>query len=331
MSRSQKDGGLPARLGGAGRRRRSWPSRERLVGAHHERGPHAMIQVALAPCSPFSVTPELMRKTAELAERLDVRLHTHLAEDADEDTYCLEVVRLPAARVLRGRRLGHRTARGWPTASTPTRPRSRRWAAWGTGVAHCPSSNQMIGAGLAPIREFRAAGVPVGIGCDGSASTDSASLWMETRNACCWAGCAAGPRPCRPATRSRWPPAAAPRAWAATARSASCRRGRSATWSSGRSRACSFAGAWSDPIEAWLRCGPLSPATPSSPGGSWSRTAGLVDADVDDMLDRHAAVARRWQAPRLRPPGRTGRTPYSLLLPPQMALIHGPYGSTWCP
>ena len=104
MSVSEKDGGLPPDSV-CRTRTRSWPRREAAVAAHHDRSAGAMVRVALAPCSPFTVSRQLMSATAELAERLDVRLHTHLAEDPDEDSYCLGPVRLPAGRVLRGRRL----------------------------------------------------------------------------------------------------------------------------------------------------------------------------------------------------------------------------------
>src|SRR5579862_6722948 len=110
MSRSQKDGGLPPdEVVQDGDEILS--DSERLVGLHHDRSPGAMVRIALAPCSPFSVTPELMRRTAELAERLDVRLHTHLAEDADEDRYCLEVFgRRPIEQF---EEVGWLTSRSW--------------------------------------------------------------------------------------------------------------------------------------------------------------------------------------------------------------------------
>src|SRR6202011_3517604 len=142
-----------------------------------------MVRIALAPCSPFSVTPELMRATAELAERLDVRLHTHLAEDPDEDRF--------AEATFGCRTIEHFESVGWGSSRAwvahciyPNQAEVARLGARGVGVAHCPSSNMMIGGGgMAPVAELRAAGSPVGIGCDGSASTDSASLWMEARNA----------------------------------------------------------------------------------------------------------------------------------------------------
>ena len=182
MSLSQKDGGLPPDSVVQDDDEILADS-ERLVKLHHDRAHGAMVRIALAPCSPFSVTSELMVRTAELAERLDVRLHTHLAEDPDEDRF--------AAEKLGRRTIDHFEAVGWMTDRSwvahciyPDPSEVARLGRAGVGVAHCPSSNMMIGGGgIAPVADLRAAGSPVGLGCDGSSSTDSASLWMEARNA----------------------------------------------------------------------------------------------------------------------------------------------------
>ncbi|MDA3040328.1 MAG: 8-oxoguanine deaminase, partial [Actinomycetota bacterium] len=155
---------------------------ERLVGHHHDPSNGAMVRVALAPCSPFSVTQELMVATAELAERLDVRLRTHLAEDPGENDFCLDRFGCRPVDYLED--VGWGSARSWVAHCVhPNQDEIERLGRWGTGVAHCPGSNMILGAGLAPIAEFRRAGVPVGLGCDGSASADSASLWLESRTA----------------------------------------------------------------------------------------------------------------------------------------------------
>ncbi|HEV3287439.1 MAG TPA: amidohydrolase family protein, partial [Streptosporangiaceae bacterium] len=149
---------------------------ERLVAAHHDPAWGAMVRIALAPCSPFSVSPDLMRRTAELAERLDVRLHTHLAEDPDEDSYCLE--RFGRRPVEQYAEVGWLTSRSWVAHCVyPNQAEVARLGAAGVGVAHCPSSNMLLaGGGFAPVRELRAAGSPVGLGCDGSSSSDTSSL-----------------------------------------------------------------------------------------------------------------------------------------------------------
>ena len=215
-----------------------------------------MVRVGLAPCSPFSVTPELMVRTAELAEQLDVRLHTHLAEDADEDEFCL--ARFGCRPIEHFEQVGWGlTAPGWPIACSPTRERSHGSVPGGPGWP-CPSSSQLIGAGLAPVRELRTAGVPVGLGCDGSASTDCASLWLEARS-------------CPPAGAT--PPRSRGDVGAhvlemATLGGAAClgRQGEIGALLPGAAAdlvvwplaGVPFAGAVTDPVEAWLRCGPVS-------------------------------------------------------------------------
>jgi cytosine/adenosine deaminase-related metal-dependent hydrolase len=293
MSRSRKDGGLPPDSVVQDDDTILAES-ERLVARHHDPGPQAMVQVALAPCSPFSVTPDLMRATAELAERLDVRLHTHLAEDTDEDDYCLEIYGCRPVELFED--VGWGSDRSWVAHCVyPNDSEIERLAAWGTGVAHCPSSNQMIGAGLAPVRELRAAGVAVGIGCDGSASTDSASLWMESRNALLLARLRHGPEAMQARDALEM----------ATLGGARClgREGEIGTLSVGAAgdlavwalEGITFAGALSDPVEAWLRCGPTAPRHTVVAGRSIVADGRLVDPGVDDILGRHRVVAARLQ------------------------------------
>lgn len=295
MSRSQKDGGLPPDSV-VQEPDEILADSERLVAAHHDPAWGAMVRIALAPCSPFSVTPELMRATAELAERLDVRLHTHLAEDPDEDTYCLETYGM--------RPLDHFEECGWATDRAwvahciyPNADEVARMGRWGTGVAHCPSSNMMIGGGgIAPVADLRAAGVPVGLGCDGSASTDSASLWMEARGALLLGRMRGGPA----STGAR------DALEIATRGSAAClgREGELGVLEVGAAgdlvcwslEGIPFAGALTDPIEAWLRCGPVAARHTVVAGRPVVREGALVADGVEEVLTRHAAAARAVQA-----------------------------------
>jgi cytosine/adenosine deaminase-related metal-dependent hydrolase len=298
MSLSQKDGGLP-------------PDdvvldddeilaeSERLVALHHDRRPGAMVRIALAPCSPFSVSPELMRRTAELAERLDVRLHTHLAENAEDDAFSLE--RFGRRPVDQFAEVGWMSDRAWVAHCVrPNDDEIGRLGAAGVGVAHCPSSNLILASGIAPVVAMRAAGVPVGIGCDGSSSADSASLWQETRLALLLAkhGSGAGAMTARDALEM------------ATRGGARClgrdgELGQLAVGAAGdlvawRLDGIVHAGAVSDPVEALLRCGPAS-ADLTVVGGRVVVEGGrLASPDVDDRLRRHRQVAERVQrlAPR---------------------------------
>jgi cytosine/adenosine deaminase-related metal-dependent hydrolase len=156
----------------------------RVVETFHDPQRFAMRRVALAPCSPFSVSPDLMRASAELARsfNMGVRLHTHLAETQDEEAYCLaHFGRRPAAYA---EELGWLHEDTWHAHCVHlAADEVTRFAHTGTGVAHCPTSNMRLASGIAPLRAMRQAGVPVGLGVDGSASNDSSHLLAEARQA----------------------------------------------------------------------------------------------------------------------------------------------------
>ena len=298
MSLSTKDGGLP-------------PDStvqtddvilaesERLVAAHHDPTPGAMVRIALAPCSPFSVSTELMMATAELAERLDVRLHTHLAEDIGEDDFCLEMFGMRPVDYFE--HCGWGTDRSWVAHCVqPNAAEIARLGRWGTGVAHCPSSNMILGAGLAPVRELRAAGAPVGLGVDGSASADSGSLWTEARNAMLLARLRDGQ-----ASRNSFFTAREALEMATTGGAGCLGRvgeigeltvgacGDLAVW---RLDGIAFAGAHSDPIEAWLRCGPVSAHHTIIAGRKVVENGELTAAGTEQMLRHHRRIAEALQS-----------------------------------
>lgn len=155
---------------------------ERLIGEYHERGSDAMVQIALAPCSPFSVTKEIMAESALLAERLDVRLHTHLAETLDEEDFCKKMFGLRTVDYLDS--VGWLTDRTWLGHGIHfTNAEIARLGAAGTAVAHCPTSNMRLASGTARVLELEDAGVPVGLGVDGSASNDASNMILEARQA----------------------------------------------------------------------------------------------------------------------------------------------------
>ncbi|HEU4356279.1 MAG TPA: 8-oxoguanine deaminase [Actinomycetota bacterium] len=181
MDLSESDGGLPPdRL--VERTDDALAATEAAVRTHHDAAPGSMLRIAVAPCSPFSVTERLMRESADLARRLGVRLHTHLAETLDEERHCLE-------------RFGRRPLElmddwGWVGDDVwfahgvyLDDKDVRRCAELGTGVAWCPSSNLRLGSGLAPGRALLDEGAPTGLGVDGSASNDAGNLLAEARQA----------------------------------------------------------------------------------------------------------------------------------------------------
>jgi cytosine/adenosine deaminase-related metal-dependent hydrolase len=155
---------------------------EAAIDSYHDPSPGAMVRVAVAPCSPFSVTSKLMTEAAELARRKRVRLHTHLAETVEEERFCLE--RHGCTPAEYADRLGWLGEDVWLAHAVHLSDAAiARFGATGTGVAHCPSSNARLGAGIAPVPDLLAAGVPVGLGVDGPASQEAGQLGAELRQA----------------------------------------------------------------------------------------------------------------------------------------------------
>jgi len=155
---------------------------ERLVSLLHEPGPGAHVQIALAPCSPFSVTRRLMQESAALARRLGLPLHTHLAETMEEGAYCMELYGCTPVEYLTD--LGWLGSDVWCAHCVHLSADDVvDFAASDTGVAHCPTSNLRLGAGVAPIRDLLDAGGRVGLGVDGSASNERSDLFLEVKQA----------------------------------------------------------------------------------------------------------------------------------------------------
>ncbi len=163
----------------------------RLIQDYHDPNPGAMVQIVLAPCSPFSVTGELMRQSAVLAREYGVHLHTHLAETQDEEAFCLEKFGY--------RPLGYMESLDWVGRDVwfahsvhINKEEIHVCAREGCGVAHCPSSNMRLASGIAPVMEYLRAGVNVGLGVDGSASNDGSHMLAEARQAMLLARLGAG-------------------------------------------------------------------------------------------------------------------------------------------
>lgn len=165
---------------------------ERLIAAFHDPNPGAMVQVGLAPCSPFSVSRELMRDAAILAREKGVRLHTHLAENDEDIAYSLSNFGMLPGDYAES--LGWTGEDVWHAHCVKLSDREiDLFARTGTGVAHCPCSNARLASGIAPVRAMRDAGVPVGLGVDGSASNDCSHLGLEARQAMLMARLKNGP------------------------------------------------------------------------------------------------------------------------------------------
>ncbi len=181
MSLGQDDGGLPPQHV-VQTEDEIMADSERLISRYHDASDGSMVQIALAPCSPFSVTRDIMIASAELAQKHNVRLHTHLAETLDEEAFCQQMFGLRTVDYLESVNwLNDRTwlAHGIHFDASEI----QRLGKAGVGICHCPSSNMMLASGICPVKDLEAAGSPVGIGVDGSASNDCSNLIQEARQA----------------------------------------------------------------------------------------------------------------------------------------------------
>ncbi len=164
---------------------------EHAVSTYHDPAPDSMLRVAIAPCSPFTVTGDLLRESADLARQLGVRMHTHLAETVDEAEFCLR--KFGCGPVDYVEQMGWLSDDVWLAHCVHLSSSDiAKFAASGTAVAHCPSSNGRLGSGIAPIPELLASGTPVGLGVDGVASNEHGGLADELRQAVLVARCRKG-------------------------------------------------------------------------------------------------------------------------------------------
>jgi 8-oxoguanine deaminase len=294
MNLSQRDGGLPpdsvvqdedAILADS----------ERVVARYHEVGPGAMVQIALAPCSPFSVTTSLMRSTADLAARLTVRLHTHLAETEDENRYCQEVHHCRPLDYLEN--CGWLNDRVWLAHGIHfDAAEMKRLARAGTTISHCPCSNQTLASGTCPVCTMEQAGVKIGIGVDGSASNDGSNLMQEVRAAFLLQRSRYGVNAVSHIDALRW----------ATTGSAACigrtdigeiAVGKMADLALYKLDELRFSGS-GDPLAALVLCG-AHRADRVMVGGRWIVQDGEIpNLDLSALMRRHSAAAHELQSPR---------------------------------
>ena len=256
----------------------------------HESGPGARVQVVVAPCSPFSVTTDLMRESAELARRLGLRLHTHLAETVEEDAYCLELYGCRPVEYLE--RMGWLAEEVWCAHCVHLSSEDITvFGNAGVGVAHCPTSNLRLGAGVAPVRELVDARIRVGLGVDGSASNERSDLLFEVKQALLVARGRGGPA----AMTAREALRLGTRGGAAVLGRddiGSLEPGKCADFAVWRTDGLEFGGA-DDPVAALVLSAPHR-VDRLYVGGEEVVTGGrLVNADEDEIAREHRAQARR--------------------------------------
>jgi len=292
MNLSQRDGGLPPDSVVQDEDTILADS-ERVVARYHDAGEGAMIQIALAPCSPFSVTTSLMRSTADLAKRLNVRMHTHLAETEDENRFCQELYKCRPLDYLED--CGWLNDRVWLAHGIHfDADEIKRLARAGITISHCPCSNQTLASGTCPVCAMEDAGVRVGIGVDGSASNDASNLMQEVRAAFLLQRSRYGVTKVSHLNALRW----------ATKGSAACVGrtdigeivlGAMADLALFKLDELRFSGS-GDPLAALVLCG-AHRADRVMIGGRWAVENGQISGrDVGDLISRHSAAARKLQA-----------------------------------
>lgn len=267
---------------------------QRLVETYHDGTPGSMVQVVVAPCSPFSVTTELMRESAALARSLGVTMHTHLAETMDEEEFCIATYGRRPIELMED--LDWMGDDVWFAHSVFINDAEiGRMAAAQTGVAHCPSSNMRLASGIAPVRKYLAAGVPTGLGVDGSASNDGSHLLGEARQAMLLARLDAAPNqaggellPARIAIEL------ATRGGAAVLRRTdlgSLEVGKAGDFIAIDLNRLEYAGARHDPVAAVMLAAPVNVDFNYVAGKPVVRRGELVTIDLEPLIERHNRLA----------------------------------------
>jgi len=275
---------------------------QRLIERYHDPKPGAFTQVVLAPCSPFSVTGELMRQSAHMARQFGVHLHTHLAETQDEEAFCREKFGYrPVAYMESVEWVGNDV---WFAHSVHVdKQEIAVYARTGCGVAHCPSSNMRLASGIAPLREYMAAGVKVGLGVDGSASNDGSHMLAEARQAMLLARLRAGIEGASLSGDDTPPILTARQALELATRGGAAVLGRSDIGSLEAGKCADliainlnrldYAGALHDPVSALVFCNPVT-VDHSIVGGKFVVKDGhLTNLDLPVHVEKHNKAAHR--------------------------------------
>lgn len=272
---------------------------QRAIERYHDAQRYAMTRIVLAPCSPFSVSPDLMRESLALARSSGVHVHTHLAETLDEERYCLAHFNLRPVELVES--LGWIGADVWHAHMVhPNAAEIARLGATRTGVAHCPTSNMRLASGIAPVRALERAGVRVGLGVDGSASNDSSAMLEEARQAMLLQRVAGGPDALSAADALRL----ATRGGAAVL-------GRDDIGALAPRMAADIigyrldelglaGGAVHDPLAALVFCRPGNVDLSIINGRVRIRDGAFVDVDLPKLIERHNRIARALVRDELR-------------------------------
>jgi cytosine/adenosine deaminase-related metal-dependent hydrolase len=262
----------------------------RAIETYHDPQRCAMLRVVVAPCSPFSVTPDLMREAAALARSYGVHLHTHLAETLDEETFCLrQFGRRPVAYAEKLGWVGNDV--WYAHAVHVNTPEIGLLARTGTGVCYCPSSNMRLASGIAPVRAYLDAGVKVGLGVDGSASNDSSHVLAEARQALLLKRVSGDPAGLS-AREALWLATRGGAAVLGRDDIGQLASGKAADFIGLRLDRLDYAGALHDPLAALVFCAPQRVDLSVINGRIVVEDEHLLTVDVGPLIERHNRIAR---------------------------------------
>ncbi|MCP4306713.1 MAG: 8-oxoguanine deaminase [bacterium] len=267
---------------------------QRLIETHHDGSPGSMTQVVVAPCSPFSVTTDIMRDSAELARAFGVSMHTHLAETMDEEEFCISTYgRRPIELMEDLNWMGDDV---WFAHSVFINDAEiGRMANTRTGVAHCPSSNMRLASGIAPVRKYLAANVPTGLGVDGSASNDGSHLLGEARMAMLLSRLDAAPNQSGgELMKARTAIEIATRGGAEVINRpdvGSLESGKAADFIAVDLNRIEYAGALHDPVAAAMLCAPVNVDFNYVAGRAVVANRNLVTLELPPLIERHNRLA----------------------------------------
>jgi len=291
MSLSKKDGGLPPDSV-VQTEDQILRDCERTIERYHDPEPMAMLRIALAPCSPFSVTHELMRETVALAEENGVLMHTHLAETRDEEAYCLRRFGVRPVDLMED--LGWLRDDVWfAHLVVLNQDDIDKLSAARVGMAHCPSSNMILGSGIAPVAKLKTTGVKIGLGVDGSASNDTSNMVREVRQAMLLQRVASGADALTAREVLRMATIGGACVLHREDEIGSIEPGKAADLIAFDLDDIAFAGAGADPVAAIVHCA-ADRVDLAMVNGVWRVRGGrLVDESIYELIPRHNEISRR--------------------------------------
>jgi len=291
MSLSKKDGGLPPDVV-VQTEDEILADCQRVIERYHDTTPRAMLRIALAPCSPFSVSPRLMKESIVLAEEYGVLLHTHLAETKDEEAYCVERFGMRPVDLMDD--LGWLRDDVWFAHLVVLDDSDiAKLSTAQVGMAHCPSSNMILGSGIAPVARLKETEVRISLGVDGSASNDTSNMIREVRQTMLLQRVRYGADALSAREALRMATMGGARVLHRQSEIGSIEIGKAADLIAFDLAGISFAGSWADPVAAVVHCA-ADRVDLSMVNGEWRvRNGRLVDETLEALVPQHNAISKR--------------------------------------